>query len=126
VATHFSANKSNLKSENALFNNTGTRVPITTSAPFITSITDFQTIKSLYITTNIPISSQSSSNQTNLLKQIMVTNANDIFTEDKEKHYVEVIGQHLVSSLSFKLVDLYGNVINLGGKSMIFSFVIKQ
>jgi hypothetical protein len=56
----------------------------------------------------------------------MVKDANDNFTEDKEKHYIDVVGQHTKSALSFKLVDLYGNVINLGGKNMSFSFVIKQ
>ena len=54
-------NKSNLQTANALINNTGTRAAITTSNPFVTTITDFHPIKALYITSNIPITSQSSS-----------------------------------------------------------------
>ena len=119
-------NKSNLQSANALFNNTGTRAAITTTNKFATTITDFRPLKALYLTTNIPISSLSSSGKTNFLKRILVKDANDICTVDTHKHYVDVIGQQRVSSLSFKLVDLYDNVINLGGKNMSFSLVIKQ
>ena len=57
---------------------------------------------------------------------IDVNDANDIYTVDTHKHHVDVIGQHRVSSLSFKLVDLYDNVINLEGRNMSFSLVIKQ
>ena len=109
-------NKSNLQSANALINNTGTRAAITVSNTFVTTITDFRPLKALYITSNIPITSQSSSGKTNFLKRILIEDSNDIYTVDTRKHYVDVIGQILVSSLSFKLVDLYDNVINLGGK----------
>ena len=132
VAPNFNLNasnnvsKSNLQSANALFNNTETRVAITTTNKFATTITDFRPLKALYLTTNIPISSLSSSGKTNFLKRMLVKDANDIYTVDTHKHYVDVIGQHRVSSLSFKLVDLYDNVINLEGKNMSFSLVIKQ
>ena len=119
-------NKSNLQTANALMNNTRTRAAITTSNPFVTTITDFRPIKALYITSNIPIASQSSSGKTNFLKRILIKDSNDIYTVDTQKHYVDVIGQNLISSLSFKLVDLYDNVINLGGKNMSFSLVVKQ
>ena len=61
-------NKSNLQSANALINNTISRAAITTSNPFVTTITDFRPIKALYITANIPITSQSSSG-----KQIFIS-----------------------------------------------------
>ena len=80
----------------------------------------------MYISTDIPINSLSSSGRSDLLKKIMIKNSDDIFTEDKEKHYVDVVGQHLISELGFKLVDLYGNVVSLEGKDMSFSFVVKQ
>ena len=110
-------NKSNLQSANALFNNTGTRAAITIANPFVTTITDFRPLKAVYLTTNIPISSVSSSGKSNVLKRVLVKDANDIYTVDTHKHYVDVIGQHRVSSLSFKLVDLYDNVINLEGNT---------
>ena len=106
-------NKSNLQCANALINNTGTRAAIKTLNPFVTTITDFRPIKSLYITTNIPIDSQSSSGKTNFLKRVMFTDEQDVYTDDYPKHYVDVIGQNRVSSLSFKLLYFLVTALSL-------------
>ena len=85
--------KTNLKSMNKFINNTNDiTANITTSAPYNSNtIADFQTIKALYITTNVPISTQSSGGANNFLKRIMVKDGNDIFPQDKEKHYIDVM-----------------------------------
>ena len=116
----------NLQSANDVFTNRSNGVsPSYTPASAIACVVDYSTIKALYISTDIPINALSSSGRSDLLKKIMIKNSDDIFTE-QEKHYVDVVGQHLISKLGFKLVDLYGNVINLEGKDMSFSFVVKQ
>ena len=125
-AIHFSANTRNLQSANALINNTGARAPITQANPFQTTINDWHPLKALHITTNVPINSQSSSGQSNILKRILLQSDEDIYVPTDNDMYIDVVGQQNVSALSFKLVDLYGNAINLGGKNMSFSFVIKQ
>ena len=97
---------------------------ITSSAPYTSTITDFNPIKSVYVTTDIPIASESSGGLTNLLKQIIVHPSNTyLYTDDASKHGVACDGKSRMTELKFKLTDSYGNAIDLESKDWHFVLV---
>ena len=119
--------KANLRSANRFINNTSnTGNDITAVSPYIATVIDFNPVKAMFLSTNIPIQSQSSGGGTNIIERIHVQ-PNDavIYKENEQTHAVDIVGRNILDKLTFKLCDSHGNVINLEGQHLSFSLIIK-
>lgn len=121
-------NRNNLQTANELINNGSSISSVFTSASrFETEITDFQPIKAIYVSFNsLPTESLSTCNRDNLLKRLVVSNADDIVSDDSTKHKVNVRGNHQLTNLSFQICDIHGNVIDLNNRNWSASLLIQQ
>ena len=108
-------------------NGANTSPAYTTASKFERELTDFQPIKAIYISFNsLPTESLSSCNRDNLLKRLVVSNTDDIVSDDSTKHKVNVRGNHQLTNLSFQICDIHGNVIDLNNRNWSASLLIQQ
>ena len=119
--------KDNLRSANRVITNlTNETVPYQTSFHFNRPL-EYHPIKSIFLATDIPLSSHSSGGPANLLKHISIKpNVGIVYRDDVETHAVDIKGQNAITKLTFKLCDIHGNVIDLEGKLLSFGLVIKS
>ena len=121
-------NRNNLQTANELMKNGENISPAyTSSSPFERAITDFQPIESIYVSFNsLPIESFSSCNRDSLLKRLVVSNNDDLVSDDSTKHKVNVRGNHQLTNLSLQICDIHGNVIDLNNRNWSASLLIQQ
>ena len=109
--------KNNLMSANTMIKNTGGYSGSYNSSNKFISLLNPTPIKSLYISTNLPLSCVASSGSKSVLKKINISDStlDTIMTNDDGVVSIATEGKFIDSILEFKLTDAYGNVINLGG-----------
>jgi hypothetical protein len=120
---------SNLKSCNDMLRNIGTSLAYSNVSNYISGFVDIVNHHSLYITSNITgLHSIGPRGENNILKKVLTTESYGyLITEAQPNEWdFTVVNRNSLKELSFKLLDIYGNVVNLHGSHISFTLLFRE